>query len=90
MSKSKFVLHAWEKEKLDALVLENAKEYGLKYGRMEGHKQGRKEGRIEGLKEGRKYNVPINVDTIRRRYPIKWTYQEGTKSLIVDTKIWVF
>lgn len=32
MSKSKFVLHAWEKEKLDALVLENAKEYGLKYG----------------------------------------------------------
>ena len=36
------------------------------------------------------YNVPINVDTIRRRYPIKWTYQEGIKSLIVDTKIWVF
>ena len=32
MSKSKLVLHAWEKEKLDALVLENAKEYGLKYG----------------------------------------------------------
>lgn len=26
MSKSKFVLHAWEKEKLDALVLENTKE----------------------------------------------------------------
>ena len=23
------------------------------------------------------YNVPISVDTIRRRYPIKWTYQEG-------------
>ena len=50
MSKSKFVLHAWEKEKLDALVLENAKEYGLKYGRKEGHKQGIKEGRKEGIK----------------------------------------
>ena len=29
------------------------------------------------------------MDTIRRRYPIKWTYQEGIESLIVDTKIWV-
>ena len=38
MSKSKFVLHAWEKEKLDALVLENTKEYGIKYGRREGIK----------------------------------------------------
>ena len=36
------------------------------------------------------YNVPISVDTIRRRYPIKWTYQEGIENLIVDTKIWVF
>ena len=53
MSKSKFVLHAWEKEKLDALVLENAKEYGLKYGRKEGHKQGIKEGRKEGIKSSR-------------------------------------
>lgn len=48
MSKSKFVLHAWEKEKLDALVLENAKIYGEKYGRIEGQKKGR----ISGIKEG--------------------------------------
>ena len=44
----------------------------------------------ESLSINQVYNVPINVDTIRRRYPIKWTYQEGIKSLIVDTKIWVF
>ena len=48
MSKSKLVLHAWEKEKLDALVLENAKIYGEKYGRIEGQKKGR----ISGIKEG--------------------------------------
>ncbi len=52
--------------------------------------EGRLEGKQEGVQVGSRYNVPINVDTIRRRYPIKWTYQEGIKSLIVDTKIWVF
>lgn len=53
-------------------------------------KEGLEQGKNIGIKENKLYNVPINVDTIRRRYPIKWTYQEGTKSLIVDTKIWVF
>ena len=52
--------------------------------------EGRREGMQAGKKENQLYNVPINVDTIRRRYPIKWTYQEGIKSLIVDTKIWIF
>ena len=53
-------------------------------------KDGIQKGRASGLEEGTQYNVPISVDTIRRRYPIKWTYQEGVESLIVDTKIWVF
>ena len=44
----------------------------------------------QGIAKQLVYNVPISVDTIRRRYPIKWTYQEGVESLIVDTKIWVF
>ena len=47
-----------------------------------------------GVEEGESvfeaYNVPIRVDTIRRRYPIKWTCQEGIGTLIVNTKIWVF
>ena len=72
MSKSNFVLHAWEKEKLDALVLENAKEYGLKYGRIEGQKKGlekgHKMGRIEGIKETAKnlLNMKMNINDISK------------------------
>ena len=70
----------------------------LNFAHDDGVKEGRKEGIEEGISQGRKfsllkiflYNVPISVDTIRRRYPIKWTYQEGIETLIVDTKIWVF
>ena len=58
--------------------------------KYEARKEGRTEGLAEGIEQGIEYNVPISVDTIRRRYPIKWTYQEGVESLIVDTKIWVF
>lgn len=64
MSKSKFVLHAWEKEKLDALVLENAKIYGEKYGRIEGQKRGR----IDGIKEIAKnlLNMKMNINDISK------------------------
>ena len=55
-----------------------------------GIERGIEQGIEQGITKGSKYNVPISVDTIRRRYPIKWTYQEGVESLIVDTKIWVF
>ena len=55
-----------------------------------GRELGIKLGIERGIEQGIEYNVPISVDTIRRRYPIKWTYQEGIESLIVDTKIWVF
>ena len=55
-----------------------------------GREDGVKEGIVKGKLEGEHYNVPIRVDTIRRRYPIKWTCQEGIGTLIVNTKIWVF
>ena len=67
----------------DARLLHNT-ELAMEY------KKGIKEGIKEGFSQGISYNVPISVDTIRRRYPIKLTYQEGVKTLIVDTKIWVF
>ena len=54
------------------------------------YEKGLVQGKEQGLSQGIAYNVPISVDTIRRRYPIKWTYQEGIENLIVDTKIWVF
>ena len=72
----------------------------LKYKSLAGKNEeiARRNGRREGIEEGiqtrnmeiAKYNVPIRVDTIRRRYPIKWTCQEGIGTLIVNTKIWVF
>ena len=52
--------------------------------------EGNTEELVKGMQEVIDYNVPISVDTIRRRYPIKWTYQECIETLIVDTKIWVF
>ena len=52
--------------------------------------EGEKKGIKKGFRLGANYNVPIDVDINRRRYPLKWTYQEGMKSSIIDTKIWVF
>ena len=71
-------------------VERDAKERGLAEGLAEGKAKGLAEGLAEGLIQGKTYNVPIRVDTIRRRYPIKWTCQEGIGTLIVNTKIWVF
>ena len=48
-------------------------------------RKGMEKGMEKGIKQTAKYNIPINVDTITRRYPINRTYQEGMKSLIVDT-----
>ena len=59
-------------------------------GQTQGYNEGINTGINIGIDKGIEYNVPISVDTIRRRYPIKWTYKEGIESLIVDTKIWVF
>ena len=43
---------------------------GLDNGKEEGEKLGRKKGRVETMKEVAKYNIPINVDTIEKGYPI--------------------
>ena len=64
MSKSKFVLHAQEKEKLDALVLENTKEYGIKYGRREGRREGIKSNSIKIAKN--LFNMNMNIHDISK------------------------
>ena len=81
MSRSKFVLSEWESEKMEELVREESRRID--------HEDGFNEGIEQGIEQKTIYNIPIDVDTIRRREPIKWTYLEGIKSLIVDTK-WVF
>ena len=43
---------------------------GLDNGKEEGEKLGRKKGRVETMREVAKYNIPINVDTIEKGYPI--------------------
>ena len=75
----------------DARLLHNT-ELAMEYkkGINAGIKEGFSQGISQGIEYNVPYNVPISVDTIRRRYPIKLTYQEGVKTLIVDTKIWVF
>ena len=50
-------------------ALDEQREAGIK----EGKKAGIKEGKRAGIKEGQKYNVPINVDTIKEGYPILCT-----------------
>ena len=59
-------------------------------GKLEGLREGEAIGRQQGIIVSIKYNVPLNVDTIRRRHPIRWTNKKGTDSLIVDTEKRVF
>ena len=54
----------WERD--DA----STKAYAYKKGEQAGEKKGEKRGREIGAKEGEKYNIPINVDTIKEGYPI--------------------
>lgn len=55
----------------------------------DGIKDGIKEGIEQGIGQGIEYNVPIGVDTFRRREPINCTQVEGINSLKVDTNLWV-
>ena len=82
----KYVADDKMQDELNKWDLEIAENKGYEQGVIEGIEQGIE----QGVEQNKNYNVPINVDTIRRRYPIKWTYQEGIETLIVDTKIWVF
>ena len=84
-------LNEWiHKYVADDKMQDELNKWDLEIAENKGYEQGVIEGIEQGIEQGTEYNVPINVDTIRRRYPIKWTYQEGIETLIVDTKIWVF
>ena len=82
----KYVADDKMQDELNKWDLEIAENKGYEQGVIEGIEQGIE----QGVEQRNMYNVPINVDTIRRRYPIKWTCQEGIGTLIVNTKIWVF
>ena len=51
MSKDGFVIHAWQKEKMDALVKYNEIENAKKEGKALGIEEGKAEGKTEGIKE---------------------------------------
>ena len=53
------------------------------------NEEGLKQGIEQGNMSKELYNVPIGVDTLRRREPINCTQVEGIKSLKVDTNLWV-
>ncbi|MBR1386041.1 MAG: hypothetical protein IJ568_04355 [Bacilli bacterium] len=62
---------------------------GVEHGIEQGIEQGIEHEKITIAKNMLKYNVPIGVDTLRRREPINCTQVEGIKSLKVDTNLWV-
>lgn len=64
MSKDEFVLHAWQKEKMDALVKYNEIEEAANKGKAEGKAEGIKEKTIEIAKNLLKEN--IDVETISK------------------------
>ena len=72
----------WEMDRVSAINFAERKgeERGKKLGKKEGKKEGKEEGKKERNIEIAKYNVPIMVDTLRRREPINWTRFEGIKS----------
>ena len=74
------------------ILEENARlkyEGQMSYAREEGIQEGLQKGIEQGIEQGIEYNVPIGVDTLRRREPINCTQVEGIKSLKVDTNLWV-
>ena len=75
----------YNKEELDRLGREDMMREGYEKGVEKGLEQGIK----QGIEQGIEYNVPIGVDTLRRREPINCTQVEGIKSLKVDTNLWV-
>ena len=59
MSKDGFVIHAWQKEKMDALVKYNEIEEATKKGKAEGIAEGIKEKEIEIVKNMLKKEMSI-------------------------------
>lgn len=61
MSKDVFILHEWEKEKLDELVRITREENAIKRGLAKGIEQGIERQTIETAKEMLKENLDINL-----------------------------
>lgn len=78
-----------KREDVEQMKLEDVAAEYKREGIMEGERVGEKRGKKLEEKVGEKYNVPIGVDTVRRREPINCTQFEGIKSLKVDTNLWV-
>lgn len=64
MSNNNFILHEWEKDKLDELLQYNLKEYGRKEGHREGIKSGRQESKIEIAKK--LFKLKMSVEDISK------------------------
>ena len=64
MSKDGFVIHAWQKEKMDALVKYNEIEEATKKGKAEGIA----EGKAEGIKENK---IEIAKNMLKKKMSIK-------------------
>ena len=61
MSKDKFVLHEWQKDKLDKLVIDTAKDKGIEEGKSIGRQEGIKENTTQITKNLLKENVDIET-----------------------------
>ena len=88
MGKKYFSIHAWEKEKLDALVQDNIREeaieeghaIGLEKGLAEGRAEGLAEGRAEGLAEGRAEGVESSkIEMIKNMLEENYEYESISK-----------
>ena len=64
MSKDKFVLHEWQKDKLDKLVMETAKDKGIE----EGKSIGIEEGKNIGIRER---TIQIAKNMLKKKMNIK-------------------
>ena len=61
MGKKYFSIHAWEKEKLDALVQDNIREEAIEEGRAEGRAEGIESKTIEMIKNLLLQSVDYNI-----------------------------
>ena len=75
MGKKYFSIHAWEKEKLDALVQDNIREEAIEEGLAEGLAKGLAKGRAEGLAKGRAEGIESNkIEMIKNMLKKKINY----------------
>ena len=61
MSKDEFVLHAWEKEKMDKMVQDNIKRDAFEEGNIEGIKQGIEQNKVDIIKSMLENNITYEL-----------------------------